>query len=182
MGHHIVAVFGVLAQTLVELAAHSPGDVGYYSVEGFPARFVSVEVVVDVGSKIPSGLGDSIRIGVPNVFDWSRRLIRAVFEPRYRVPQRREAQAQNGRPVGGICDLIQPALLEPLLRAYVVRVCDVIAVVIYSAKPPVVSRNAVRLGVGHIANFENCPCFHHVGGRIRLMALVRQKKVVRVCL
>ena len=58
-----------LAQTLVELAAHSPGDVGYYSVEGFPARFVSVEVVVDVGSKIPSGLGDSIRIGVPNVFD-----------------------------------------------------------------------------------------------------------------
>ncbi|HAL47582.1 MAG: hypothetical protein CL694_08455 [Chloroflexi bacterium] len=53
---HVVAVFGVLAESLVELTAHATRDVRDEPVERFPALFVEVEVVVHIGAQIPTGL------------------------------------------------------------------------------------------------------------------------------
>src|SRR5205823_13134743 len=117
VAHRPRPVLAVLAEALVELAAHGAGHVGDDAVEGVAADLGLVETVVDQRTQHPSRLRATVGVDPA----CARRGLGA-FEPRGAVAQRDEAEPDDLRAGARVGEGGEPSLRETVLEPDVMRI------------------------------------------------------------
>ena len=175
--HHVVAVLRVLAEALVELAAHAAGHVGEHAVEGLAALLVQVQVLVDQGPEQPPGLGAAVGVGPAEAAGRRVALGRAaVLEPGHRLAERGHREPLHRRALRGVGHLVEPPLLEAAVEVDVPGVRDD-ASALAAREAPALARDRGGGPVGLIADGEERVPLLEVRGRIRHVAAVGQQEV-----
>ena len=152
VGHRPGPVLAVLAEALVELAAHAAGDVGDDAIERLVVLLVLIQAVVNERAQQASRLRAPVRVRPAHAH---RRL--AVLQPRGAVAQRDEAEADHLRTGGRVGEVIEPAPGEAAVQGDVARIGRDAAVV-HARELPRRARDDFRLGVtDHVVWVRNAP-------------------------